>query len=371
MTCLPPADVDPQTRREPALGCRGTRARMFIAAFALSFLVASGQAARAAKWHDCPEPPFPTYPSEIGASNSPFIQAGHDLTIVLNSDELAQNGGFALEDAANEVAIAFHTSLATTIPLSSFGATALAADALTFVFPDSNDQGLGLLAGPVEVTVSSGGRVVAHIAAEELVALPPSNDVTNLLMGNSTEEVMLGAVGADGDVWFPAHFQGEPMAMSMCPGDYIIPVNIEIGGAILKTDGTKQPLSHLRNFDAYFGDVNVEEYNLYGKLFMANMQLVHVAGTLGVSICKLNDAVDMILRLRGPQSWASSDNATFAPWTKRSASVPLVLEAPPSLPGNPPPGIFDSFDNVCPNNPSAPVPEAGQASEHGKGPAKP
>ena len=342
----------------------------------LASLAAAGLAspATAAKWHTCPAPPFPTYPSALGATNAPFVHPGHELTIVLNEAEIAATGGFSEEIDGNLVAVTFHSPYGTEIAVPPFSATALGPGALAFGFPDTSSGEHGLLAGPVDVRVYRGELQVAHIDWEDLVALPPANDLTGLMVGDASDQVMLAAVGADGDVWFPAAFHGDPMAMPSCPGDFIFPVSVEIGGTALALDGTQklEPLSKLRGFDTYFGDVHVFDYNLYGSLFMEDVRLVHVAGTLGVSLCKLNDAVDMVVRLRGAQAWASGGTSPFAPAVANCAAVPVVLHAAQQIPGSGPPTNLDSFDNSCSGVPVQVPPPAPPACENcGEGTKQP
>jgi hypothetical protein len=301
-----------------------------------------------AKWQTCPAPPLPVYPSIQGATTAPFIHPGHDLTIVLNTDEVAA-GGFSLAPDGNSVAIEFHSLFGQSVSLPSFAATASSPNVLTFAFPDT------ALAGPADVQVTAGDEPVAHINWTDLVALPPTNDVTPIVLGQDDDTVLLGALSADGDVWIPARFQGEPMAMPSCPGDFIVPVPIQVAAAEIvgAPPAASNPLGHIRQLDGYLGDVMIRDYNFYGMLLPTRINLVHVGGTLGVSLCRINDAIDVVLRVHGDASWARSRTSPFRIATTDSAPVPLRVIAARLNPSSDPNAQSDSFGADCSVNGSA------------------
>jgi hypothetical protein len=84
--------------------------------------------------------------------------------------------------------------------------------------------------------------------------------------------------------------------------------------------------------------------------FQNRIRLVHVASTLGVSICQLNDALDIVLRVTGDQSWTRSAMSPLDSLLSGFEPVPLALDAQracPSEANGPPAGSVDSFDNEC------------------------
>jgi hypothetical protein len=332
-------------RSRPAIGS-GSKSLLLV----LASIVQGASVASAAKWHSCPAPPFPTYPSIIGATNSPFVHPGHDLTIVLNEEELAESGGFSTEPEGNEVRVRFVSPLGPAMEMAPIPTDA-SATSLTFAFPNVESEGEPVV-GPVEVLVLAGTQTVAHIGAEDLVALPPSNDVKPLLFESGEPQVVLGALGADGDLWVPVRVDGTIMEKPTCPGDFIFPVSIEVAAATIEgdSDERREPLRHIRGITGYLGDVMVHDYSLYGSLFQNRIRLVHVASTLGVSICQLNDALDIVLRIKGDQSWASSQRSPFDAFARVCRPVPLVLEAARTQPAqaDSPPAVYvDSFGNDC------------------------
>jgi hypothetical protein len=339
----------------PIAAARPARSGL-VSALAWSLTVLLSVApAYAAKWLSCPAPPFPVYPSTLGATNSPFVHPGHDLTLVLNEEEIQASGGFAAGTDANRIDVVFHPTMGPQIPLASRYATAAGPESLTFAFPNTADELGRLVVGPVELSVYSGNQLLAHIAAEDLVALPPTNDVTPILLGDQPSDIVEAALGADGDLWIPAHFAGDRMAMPTCPGDFVFPISVQIGAATIAMDTQihLQPLQHLRGITAYMGDVTVWDYSLYGMQMPMPIRLMHIAGSLGVSICKLNDAEDVVLRIRGDSSWAQCRQSPFSFATADGDPIPLFLMGAPVLPGQPQ-AAFDSLGNECTNKPVHP-----------------
>ncbi|MBI4517680.1 MAG: hypothetical protein HY699_17885 [Deltaproteobacteria bacterium] len=326
-------------------------------------LVLLSSIAHAAKWSSCPSPPLPVYPSVRGATVAPFIHPGHAFTIVLNAAEAA-SAGFSLAPDGNHVAIVFHSLFGSAVVLAPRAATTSNSAVLTFEFPDTSAElGRGL-AGPVDVQVVADGRTVAHIAWWDLVALPAASEVSAFILGQNPEQVVQAALAADGALWVPAAFHGEPMDMPGCPGNFIEPAPIQIAAAeIVGVDSSRRnPLARVRNLSSYLGDVVIQDQNFYGMRLSERIQLLHVADTLGVSLCRLNDAIDLVLRMRGNISWARGRRSPFAALARDSSPISLRLTAarlnPASSRGRPnnrstgEQSQLDSFGNVCPERPA-------------------
>jgi hypothetical protein len=312
--------------------------------------------AGAAKWSECPQPPPQLYRSTRGATSSPFVHPGHELQIVLNSAQAA-TGGFSVEPEGNTVEVSFVALFGETVALPPRHVAALSPSVLTFTFPDAAAEVGRVLAGPVEIQVKNGEALVAHIDSSDLVGLPPTTDVTEILLGEDPHQVVYGALGADGDLWVPARFHGDPNSMPMCPGQFMLPMPVEIGAATipgLLTNGVN-PLHRIRRATLYLGDFIVEGVNLYGEVLTGRVSLRHVGGTRGIAICKLNDALDLVLRVKGSRSWTRSGRSPMRGVVADAQPVPLVLRGANALPerARVPWPVEDSFGNRC--EPSAPV----------------
>jgi hypothetical protein len=125
------------------------------------------------------------------------------------------------------------------------------------------------------------------------------------------------------------------MAMPGCPGNYIQPMPILVGGAVLaeQLGGRPDPLRRLRPISLYLGDVVINDESYYGEEFVRRLPTMHVAGTLGVSLCKMNDSVDLVLRVQGSRSWARSARSPFRPAVADAGAVRLELRVSPPAPG--------------------------------------
>jgi hypothetical protein len=340
----------PRSARTPRAFARHDASWLF-AIVGTYLTIALSLPAHAAKWQSCPAPPIPVYPSVQGATTAPFIHPGHDLTIVLNSAEMASTGGFSLApEGGNVVAIEFHSLFGQPIDLAPRMATAYVSNTLIFTFPDTEVEVKEPLAGPVDVQVTTvAGTQVAHISWTDLVALPPTNDVTPLVLGEDSDAVILSALSADGDLWVPAHFQGDPMVMPSCPGNFIVPVPVQVAAAeVVGADpSVPNPLAHISGLDGYLGDLAIFGNNFYGMLLPIPIKLVHVAGTLGVSLCQLNDAVDVVLRVHGAAAWANSNASAFKSVAIDSTPIPLRMIAARFNPSANPTTQDDSFGAEC------------------------
>jgi hypothetical protein len=315
------------------------------------------------KWHQCPTLPLPVYPSILGATNAPFIHPGHEIRIVLNADEVASTGGFSVDPDGNLVAIKFASLSGDPVVLPLRRAAGTTPSVLSFSFPDSVSEVGRVLAGPVDIQVTSGARLVAHIGSRDLVGLPPTNDVTGIVLGQDPDQSVLAALSARGDLWIPTSFQGEPMVMPSCPGNFIFPLDVEVAAATV--DGLsyrgENPLSRIHRTTIYLGDTVINDESFYGMLFPQRISLIHVAGTLGVSICRLNDAMDIVLRVKGNQSWARGPRSAMRAVVGGSAPLSLRLHSASQVPGAAAQRLQDSFGNACSRTPPTASPKASGA----------
>lgn len=329
----------------------------FLTALAL---VSSAGRAEAFKWKQCPPPPVPVNASTLGGTNSPFIHPGHELTIVLNDSELQASGGFSTDPDGNRIQVTFASLFGAPIALAPRAVGASSAASLTLAFPDTLAEVGRTLAGPVEVVVETNGGEVAHISAADLVALPAAVDVTPILSGDTPQETVPAALGANGDLWLPASFSGKPMGgMPGCEGDdFLMPMPVNIGGAVVV--GTVMfpfdPTERIRGISGYLGDIVLNGTSYYGLLYPERIQLRQIGDTLGVSLCRLNDATSLVLRVDGDRSWAQP-GSPFRLVARDSSPLALRLQSAPAVPrsdtgalqtnSGSAPGRLDSLGNQC------------------------
>jgi hypothetical protein len=336
-----------------------------LSALAAGAILLSPTSATAAKWSNCPADPQPAYPSTLGATNAPFIHPGHELRIMLNASQVAASGGFSLADAGNRVEIEFATLFGTPVALAPLDVAATSAAVLSFPFPDTAADLGREVTGPVGIRVERGDQLVARIDPDDLVALPPASDVTDLLTGREPQQTIEAALGRSGDLWVPASFHGASMAMPGCPGDFLIPLSIQVGAASIPGLTTRGagPLDRIRRLSLYFGDVAIDGHSFYGALSPQRIRLQHVAGTRGVTLCHMNDVIDLVLRVRGSRSWARARRSPFASVVKDGAPVRLVLRAATPLPDAAaiPWRQTDSFGGSCATTPSIASGDSGGA----------
>jgi hypothetical protein len=344
-------------RAAPTRETRARRARRrsgspisLPAALATAALLLLASLAQAAKWGSCPDVP-PLYPSVLGATNAPFVHPGHELRIVLSAPQVADSGGFGVGPDENLVEIEITNRFGDAVVFAPRRANAASPSVLTFTFPDSQSEMGRTLAGPTTIRVSRADRLVAQIDANDLVALPPANDVTSIVLGETPHQVLHAALGADGDLWVPARFRGDPKAMPGCPGQFLMPLPVEIGGASIPglVSRGAEPLARIRRASLYLADFDVNGTNFYGLLQRARIPLVHVSGSLGVAICQMNDAVDVVLRVKGRKAWSRSPRSVLRDVIAAAAPVPLVIRASTPRPQG---GVIartgkDSFGNAC------------------------
>ena len=283
---------------------------------------------------------------------------------MLNADEVASTGGFSVDPDGNQVAVTFASLSGDPVVLPLRRGAGTTPSVLSFSFPDSASEVGRARAGPVDIRVTRGDRLVAHIGSRDLVGLPPANDVTGLVLGQVSEQRVLAALSARGDLWIPAGFRGEPMVMPTCPGNFIFPIDVEVAAATV--DGLsyrgENPLSRIHQTTLYLGDTVINDESFYGMLFPQRISLVHVAGTLGVSICRLNDAMDIVLRVKGKQSWARGPRSAMRAVAAGSAPLSLQLHPATSVPGTATAQrLVDSFGNACSRTPPTASPKASGA----------
>lgn len=320
--------------------------------FALVIVALAVLAARAdaAKWHNCPGDPNPIYVSSLGAANAPFAHPGHDLRITLNDSQVSASGGFATTPDGNRVEVEIRSLYGEPITLAPRLATATSASSLTFAFPDTAAETGHALAGPAQIRVFRGDLLVARIDSTDFVALPPRTDVTALLMGLDPKQVVQATVAANGDVWIPASFHGKEMPMPGCPGDVMMPMQIEVGAADLVGVDEKRrgPLERMRRMSLYFGDFEMNGFDFYGALSPDPIALKHVAGSRGIALCQMNDVIDMVLRIKGNRSWAHSKRSPFADVMRDAAPIALKLRGARPMPDkSQAPPVTDSTGSSC------------------------
>lgn len=362
--------------RRSAIHSRATRTVRVALVVLVAALAASARPAVAAKWHSCPGNPDPVYVSSLGASNAPFAHPGHDLRITLNESQVNASGGFSTAPDGNRVEVEIRSLFGTPVALAPRPATATSPSSLTFAFPDTAAETGHALAGPAQVRVFRGAILVARIDSTDLVALPPRTDVTALLMGLDPQQIVQATMGADGDLWIPASFHGKEMPMPGCPGDVMMPMQIDIGAAEIPGVTSKRsgPLERMRRTSLYFGDFEMNGFPFYGALSPDRIALKHVAGSRGISLCQMNDVIDLVLRVDGNRAWARSRRSPFADVVRDAAPIPLRLRGSKPMPENAQSTmLIDSFGSTCdaapeidpanrPATPPAPSPPVQAAS---------
>jgi hypothetical protein len=118
----------------------------------------------------------------------------------------------------------------------------------------------------------------------------------------------------------------------------------------------------MRQVSGYLGDMVINGTNFYGMLKPDKIQLTQIGGTLGVSLCMMNDAANLVLRVQGNRSWAQP-KSPFRLVAGDSAPLPLLLHRAEPVPFNlnaaGAPGRVDSFGGQC----SAPPAPAAKSSK--------
>lgn len=289
----------------------------------------------AAKWsRGCPSAARRLYPAAIGATTAPFAHPGHELGIVLSPPEIENSGGFATEPDGNRIELTFASIFGAAVALPSMTATAVSPSTLYFPFPDSEALIGQVLAGPIDLRVYRGEQLVARIdPGSRFVALPPANDVELIVRRQVTSNdprVALGALDQRGYVWVPIQFRGfgaAPNTMPKCPAD-MVPLSAFAVGINVRGNGRDltafPPLRDVRSANLYLGDFDVEGGNAYGTRLSRPLRLLRVPGGFGLSLCAINDAANLVLRLRGRQQWTSRTGG-FDRWVSNSRPLPIAI----------------------------------------------
>jgi hypothetical protein len=281
---------------------------------ALVFVLAVARTGDAAKWPRCPSPPVPVYPSALGSVTAPFVHPGHEIGIVLNDDQITSTGGgFSTEPDGNVISVNFASLFGDRVILPSFTTAAVSPTALYFTFPDSAAVVGRMLAGPVEIFVTSEWRRTAHILPRHLVALPPSNDVAAMVAG-ADQVNALATLDTRGDIWIPVQFSGfgsMDKPMPQCPGQFIpvtaFGVTLDLPRPQLAHNGEISirylPLRTIHRLTSYLGDFVVDGVNYYGTSASNYLRVIRVPHEWAIAICGTNDAADLVLRASGRPTW--------------------------------------------------------------------
>jgi hypothetical protein len=310
----------------------------------------------AAKWHECPSPLGRTYTSRTGAVNAPFVHPGHEIGIVLSDTEKLTTGGFSTEPEGNTVRIEFASLFGDRITLPDLRVAAVSPATLYFTFPDTRTIVGRALAGPVEVHIMNGEDMVAHVLPRTLLALPPPLDVAGLMSGSDQQDA-LGTMDARGAIWIPIQFSGfgkTDMEMPGCPSDFT-PLGAFAMGVQVRANGpdggstSYPPFRGLRRAEVYLGDFLIHGGNAYGSRLRNRLRLLRMPRGFGVGICGVNDAIDLVLRVRGRRRWARP-GSRFDQWVADSSPLPITLSnasAEPELSGRLEATRFDAFGSQC------------------------
>jgi hypothetical protein len=298
-------------------------------------LIPLASPASAAKWsRGCPTAARRLYPAAVGATTAPFAHPGHEIGIVLSAPEIENSGGFSTDTDGNRIEIVFASIFGSYVPLPFFTAAAVSVSTLYFDFPDAEALIGRPLAGPVEVRVFRGDQLVAHIdPSSRFVALPRANDVEAIItrqVSSSQTRTALGALDQRGYVWVPIQFRGfgtTSGTMPHCPAEFI-PLSAFAVGVDVRGNGRDvsafPPLRDVRSANLYLGDFEVDDGNAYGTRLPRPLRLLRVPGGFGVSLCAINDAADVVLRLRGRQQWTARTSG-FDRWVNDSAPLPIAI----------------------------------------------
>ena len=304
--------------------------------------------ARAAKWRHCPDH-LGYYPSRLGAVSAPFIHPNRELGIFLTASDVGASGGFSTEPDGNVVHIRFESLFGDPIDVPPRSAAAVSSSTLYFEFPDTLADLGRRLAGPVSVTVTTGGVVTAEIISRHLVALPPSNNVGGLVAG-STAQMALATMDARGAIWIPVEFSAYgtmQKPMMMCPGTFIPLTAFTVGVTVRSQPSFVEgappsypPFRALRKVDVFLGDFLINGFDYYG-IPVGNLPVLRIPRGWGIRVCGVNDAVDLVLRARGWGRWAR-------PWspfrTWMPDSQPLEIDLSQLGSGT---GSLDAFGEEC------------------------
>ncbi|HJQ85071.1 MAG TPA: hypothetical protein VKA21_13390 [Candidatus Binatia bacterium] len=343
--------------REPTLSPsphEAGRAPWRIAALALASVVGAVSVAEAAKWRHCPEQ-LGYHHSRLGAVSSTFIHPSRILGIYLTDHEVSESGGgFSTDADGNEVHVTYVSLFGKPIALPAITATAISPATLFFQFPDAAKMLGRTLAGPIALTVTTGGRTTANILPRHLLGLPPATDVGALMTGSGAEGA-LATMDTRGSIWIPVEFSffgTMQKPMMTCPGTFTPLTAFAVGVTVRATpsfvSGTAPsypPLRSLRQVDLFLGDFFVNGTSYYG-MPVGTLPVFRISRGWGMKLCGANDAVDLVLRAPGWSRWAKPWSA-FRAWMPDSRPLEIDLSHMTVDTGNLTTRGLDAFGEEC------------------------
>jgi hypothetical protein len=324
---------------------------------ALAALLVVAESGIAAKWHDgCPKPRDRMRKSIRGAINTPFIHPGHELTIALSLTDVVTGGGFSTAPGGNGVTVTFASLFGEPVELPPFYVAAVSESTLYLTFPDTKALLGHPLAGPVEIVVTTGGMETAHVSSRHLTALPPTNDVAAIIADPEPCHA-LATMDWRGNLWIPVEFSGFGemyMPMPNCPDDATFThVNaFAVGVNVRSTSGSEDtypPLRAVKVAHSYLGDFMVDGVNLYGRRLRGRSRLLRIPRGFAISVCGLNDAARLALRIKGRRRWAKpwSEFGTLMPSSEPLTITLTDVSADPDVSPTLESIRFDSFGTDC------------------------
>ena len=264
--------------------------------------------------------------------SAPFAHPGHEVGIFLSRREIAASGGFSTDPGGNTVTVILESLFGDPIALPPLRVAAVTPATLYFDFPDTRVVLGRSLAGPASIHVTTGSTTTAEILARHLVALPPATSVGALVAG----EIQQGAqatMDTRGSIWIPVEFSAYGVMqkpMMMCPGQFIPLTAFTVGVTVRSTpiltdDPTPSypPLKALKTMDVFLGDFLIDGTDYYG-LGVGQVPVQRIPRGWGISVCGINDAVDIVLRARGSARWAKPWSG-FAAWMPNSRPLQIAL----------------------------------------------
>ncbi len=308
----------------------------------------------AAKWRECPSPIPLVHVSIRGAVTASFVHPGHEIGIVLSDTEVAETGGFATAPGRNTIRIEFVSLFGAPIVLPSITAAAVSTATIYFTFPDTAATLGRTLAGPIDLLITTGATETAHIMPQRLVALPPATDVASVMIGAAQDA--LATLDMRGSLWIPIEFSGfgeSGMPMPQCPSTYTPLGAFAVGVDVrANTEGGADSYPWLRGVsraDVYLGDFLIHGGNAYGQRMPSRLRLHRMPRGFGIGICGVNDALNLVLRVRGRHRWAVP-GSPFAAWVADSSPMGITLtdvSADPDMHDHLNEIQVDAFGNPC------------------------
>ena len=165
----------------------------------------------------------------------------------------------------------------------------------------------------------------------------------------------MAALDSRGALWIPIEFSGygsSEMDMPHCQSDFIPLGAFGVGVHVRANDGEEAsvpPLRAARRARLYLGDFRIDGGNAYGLRLPRGIRLHRMPRGFGVGICAVNDAVDLVLRIRGRRRWARP-GSQFAQWVSDSRPLAISLSdasAEPDIHRQVDGVSFDALRNQC------------------------